>query len=156
MQLSTDKVGSDSLVGSSHSVYGTLDQTPNHIQFVTLSCVVIWLTLQQLSEEQMGQLAQQLWHDGRFCHKPHDNLSLRLEHLDIRFYFFFHYNHPHLRGRHYLFINVDHRSHYHVDEGKIYVVSHHVQDYFDHEHDQGEDQLPIIIKDQLHVVVEEH
>jgi chitinase len=32
-ELSTDKVGADSLVGTSHSVYGTLDQTQNHISY---------------------------------------------------------------------------------------------------------------------------
>ncbi|KAI0777588.1 glycoside hydrolase superfamily [Trametes elegans] len=31
--LSTDKVGSDSLVGTTAGVYGSLDQTPNHINF---------------------------------------------------------------------------------------------------------------------------
>lgn len=31
-ELSTDKVGADSLVGTSASLLGTLDQTPNHIK----------------------------------------------------------------------------------------------------------------------------
>ena len=33
-QLSTDKKGSDSLVGTTSGVYGGLDQTQNHIQYV--------------------------------------------------------------------------------------------------------------------------
>lgn len=32
-ELSTDKVGSDSLVGTAARTLGTLEQTPNHIQF---------------------------------------------------------------------------------------------------------------------------
>jgi len=34
-ELSTDKVGPDSLVGTAAGVLGSLDQTPNHIQFVS-------------------------------------------------------------------------------------------------------------------------
>ena len=33
-ELSTDKVGADSLVGTTHGVFGTLDSTQNHIKCV--------------------------------------------------------------------------------------------------------------------------
>jgi chitinase len=32
-ELSTDKVGPDSLVGTAAGIMGSLDQTPNHVQF---------------------------------------------------------------------------------------------------------------------------
>jgi hypothetical protein len=32
-QQSTDKVGPESLSSASHTVYGALDQTPNHVKF---------------------------------------------------------------------------------------------------------------------------
>jgi chitinase len=39
-ELSTDKVGSESLVTVSQGVFGSLDQTPNHIKYKLTPCSI--------------------------------------------------------------------------------------------------------------------
>jgi hypothetical protein len=51
-ELSTDKVGAGSLVGTSHSVYGTLDQTQNHIR-----CVLVPLIWPRIETDHRSMIA---------------------------------------------------------------------------------------------------
>ena len=58
-QLSGDKTGADSLIGTAAGQFGTLDQTPNHISYVSVSTLFVGRELNwsfQIFEPQVGCL----------------------------------------------------------------------------------------------------